>query len=83
MILTGYEAIKAAEENTSIKLNKYADPTEGEAVNLTIGEALDIADEDPSLVWCEFIPVDLRQANLSQADMRGAYIYICSTEPVD
>jgi len=52
-IVTGYVAIGMKEDDDRIILNKYADPTDVERTDITIGEALDIADEDPSLVWCE------------------------------
>lgn len=37
--------------NAGVVLNKYADPTEGEKLNLTAEEAEDIAREDAGLVW--------------------------------
>jgi hypothetical protein len=52
-VITGYEAISAKQNDGAVVLNKYADPTEGELSNITVDEALDIADEDPSLIWCE------------------------------
>jgi hypothetical protein len=51
--LTGYEAIEMARKKSSVRLNKYADPTEDARWDLAIIEAEDIADEDPSLIWCE------------------------------
>lgn len=49
-ILTGREAIKAAEER-GLELKKYADPVEGAREGLTVEEARQIAHEDPSLVY--------------------------------
>lgn len=49
-ILTGREAIKAAEER-GLALNKYADPVEEAREGLTVEEARQIAHEDPSLVY--------------------------------
>jgi hypothetical protein len=51
-VITGYEAIEAKQNDYGVVLNKYADPTESELTDITVGEALDIADEDLSLVWC-------------------------------
>ena len=49
--LTGYEAIEAKEQNDSIVLCKYNDPTEDARENLTADEARQIAKEDPSLIY--------------------------------
>lgn len=50
--LTGYDAIDYARAE-GLKLNKYADPTEGPRQGLTPEEAEEIAHEDPSLIWLE------------------------------
>lgn len=51
--LTGYAATDAAESNPELRLNKYADPTEGPREGLSLDEALEVAEEDPSLIWAE------------------------------
>ena len=48
--LHGREAILYAERH-GLALNKYADPTEGAREGLTVGEANDVASEDPDLIW--------------------------------
>jgi hypothetical protein len=53
LVITGYEAIGMKQNDDAVVLIKYADPTDGVRVNITVEEALDIADEDPSLIWCE------------------------------
>lgn len=50
--LFGHEAIEAKMNDNCVVLNKFADPIEGEILDLTVEEALDIADEDPSLIYC-------------------------------
>ena len=50
--LTGYDAIEYA-ERTGAELHKYTDPTEEERHGITLDEAREIADEDPSLIWTE------------------------------
>lgn len=37
-------------------IGKHADPTEGAREGLTVGEALDIASVDASLIWVDFEP---------------------------
>ena len=55
MTLTGYDAIEYAETH-GLKLNKYADPTEGARYKLVPERAREIAAEDPSLIWIETDP---------------------------
>lgn len=50
--LIGMNAILWAGEY-GLRLNKSADPFDGERQGLTVGEALAVADEDPSLIWVE------------------------------
>ena len=52
-IKTGYEAIEAKENNSSVILCKYADPIEDARENLTADEAREIAKEDPSLIYAK------------------------------
>ena len=49
---TGIEAIEIAEE-AGATLNKHADPVEDARTGLSIDEAREIAQEDPSLIWVE------------------------------
>lgn len=53
MKATGWTAIEMKETNNSIVLNKYADPTEGELLDITADNAIEIAEEDPSLIWAD------------------------------
>lgn len=50
--LTGKDAIDYAADN-GLSLNKYTDPTEEARSGLTVEEALEIAAEDPSLIWLD------------------------------
>lgn len=56
-ILTGYDAINHAHDGGP-PLCKYADPIEGERIDISVDEALDIAADDPELIWiwCEVKP---------------------------
>ena len=48
---TGWEAIEAAKTNSALVLNKYSDPIEDDRSGLTVDEAVEVAREDPSLIW--------------------------------
>jgi len=48
--LVGWEAIRWYQQQGG-HLGKYADPTEGARDNLTVPEALEVAREDPSLIF--------------------------------
>jgi hypothetical protein len=48
--LVGWEAIRWYQQHGG-QLGKYADPTEGARDNLTVSEALEVAREDPSLIF--------------------------------
>ena len=50
---TGWEAIKAKEQDAAVVLCKHNDPTEAARENLTAAEAREIAKEDPSLIYSE------------------------------
>lgn len=50
--LTGYDAIKYAQEH-DLTLSKYSDPTEDAREGLSPEEALEIAREDPRLIYIE------------------------------
>lgn len=50
-IATGHEAIELATKDSSVTLNKYADPTEDARENISIEDAREIAKEDPSLIY--------------------------------
>ena len=50
--LIGHQAIEYAEEHDGCVLHKYADPTEGARV-VTYEEALEVAVEDPALIWTD------------------------------
>jgi hypothetical protein len=50
--ITGHDAIEYAEQR-GLPLSKYTDPTEGARDGLTVGEALEVAAEDPSLIYVE------------------------------
>lgn len=50
---TGWQAIEAKENNSSVRLNKYADPIEDAREDLTIQDAREIAQIDPSLIYAE------------------------------
>lgn len=52
MRLEGYRAIEFARLH-GFTVNKYADPIEGPRANIGISAALDIAREDPSLLWLD------------------------------
>ena len=43
----------------TVNLNKYADPIEDARLGLSIGEARDIAAEDPGLIYLDTYPSDL------------------------
>lgn len=49
--LTGQEAIEAKRRDPAIVLCKYADPTEGERIDITAEEAIEIAKEDAGLIY--------------------------------
>lgn len=51
-ILTGYEAIAAAQENPDLVLYKHTETNRPARADLTLDEALAIAAENPRLVWC-------------------------------
>lgn len=79
ILYTGYEAIKFAEENDITWLDKYNDPADpARAVRLE--EAKEIARENPSLIYIEFIdedgtPVDMpsRKEVCWRCDGRGTH----------
>lgn len=48
--ITGFAAIEYAEEH-GLTLGKYTDPTEEAREGLSVDEAREIADEDPSLIY--------------------------------
>lgn len=50
--LTGHEAIEHATKH-GLTLSKYADPVDDARNGLTVEEAEEIADEDPSLIWID------------------------------
>jgi hypothetical protein len=50
--LTGWAAIDYARE-TGAALSKFADPIEGSRDSLTVADALDVATEDPSLIYLD------------------------------
>lgn len=50
-IAIGHEAIELATKDRSIRLNKYADPTEDARENISIEDAREVAKEDPSLIY--------------------------------
>jgi hypothetical protein len=50
--LTGWEAIEYA-ETYNLLLCKYNDPIEGARETLTINEAMDVARQDPDLIYLE------------------------------
>lgn len=52
-ILYGIEAIEYKERHPEASINKYADPIEGELLDVDIDDALDIIQEDPSLIYVE------------------------------
>jgi hypothetical protein len=49
--LIGYEAIDFKRSNSDAVLCKYADPTEGAREDISVEEAEDVVDEDPSLIY--------------------------------
>lgn len=52
MSLTGMSTEEIASIiGMGVKVNKYEDPTEGERLNLTKSQALEVAGEDVSLLW--------------------------------
>lgn len=51
--LKGWAAIEAKEQNESVVLCKYADPTEDARENITVDEARQVAKEDPSLIYAQ------------------------------
>lgn len=53
LLITGYAAIAWAREDQDRTLCKYADPAENERSGLSISEALEVADQDPNLIWTE------------------------------
>jgi hypothetical protein len=61
--LRGREAICTAEA-LGLRLNKYADQTEGTQTGLTVEEAREVAREDPRLVY---VDVDLDSLVLDDA----------------
>ena len=48
--LTGHDAIAHAETN-GLTLNKYADPIEDARDGLSVDDAIEVAAEDPNLIW--------------------------------
>lgn len=52
MRLTGFEAIEYAEKE-GLTLNKFADPINEAATDLTIAEAEAIATDDADLIWLD------------------------------
>jgi hypothetical protein len=54
--ITGHEAIRYAEAQGST-LSKYADPIQPAHTHLTIDEAQEIAQIDPSLIWVAAVPL--------------------------
>jgi hypothetical protein len=70
LIITGNKAIEIAgmfDSEVAPTLNKSADPIEGERLNLTVAEAQEIANEDPSLIWIN--AAGLREAAGSAGDL--------------
>jgi hypothetical protein len=53
MVIHGIDAINLALFDDKITLNKHADPMEGEMVDISIEDAYDLVEDDPSLVWCD------------------------------
>lgn len=53
-LITGEAAI-CAHVDHGVVLHKYADPFEDARSGLTTGEALAVAREDPSLIWCHVL----------------------------
>lgn len=51
IIAKGYDAIVLAELDGTVRLHKYADPTEGERFDLTPEDAREVAHEDPGLIY--------------------------------
>ena len=51
--LTGWDAIEAKMTDESIVLNHYNTPIDPAAEDITEELAREIADEDPTLIWCE------------------------------
>lgn len=51
--LTGYAAIAWSRDDLHRTLNKYAGPSEGERNGLSQADALEIAEQDPNLIWAE------------------------------
>lgn len=52
MRTTGDSAIAAKEDDPTIVINKYADPTEDAREDITLDDAREIAAEDPGLIYC-------------------------------
>jgi hypothetical protein len=46
----------AYEIGTDSVMRKYADPVEGAKESITYGEAYEVIQQDPSLIWCETVP---------------------------
>ena len=53
MKLTGHDAIDFAKTVKNALLSKYADPLEGERDDLSLEEAIEIAKEDPEIIFIE------------------------------
>lgn len=53
MRLTGHRAIEYAEHLGNVGLKKYGDPIETHRIGLSVEEALEIAKQDPSLIYID------------------------------
>lgn len=72
-ILRGHDALQAAAA-LGCNLCKYADDLDGARTDVTIHEAIEIANEDPSLVWLEVQTTDAderRAADFDDAETFG------------
>jgi hypothetical protein len=50
ILATGYAAIKYAEQNRKIQLNKYSDPISNWQEDISIDFARSVVDDDPHLI---------------------------------
>lgn len=57
--LKGHDAITAKTRDRNICLCKYSDPVEPFRPNISLEQALDIADEDVSLIFAEIHGYDI------------------------
>lgn len=83
--ITGWDAIDAKYQDESVVLHNYTTAIEPAADDITKERARELAEEDPTLIWCEIEVAkpdreSLKEVLQSISDMSAAFV--CILDPI-